>query len=59
VEFIKQFIREDEGQDVVEYAIVVGLVALGGATAVGILSGGITDILTNLSTALAGVAFTT
>ena len=59
MQFIKQFIREDEGQDVVEYAIVIGLVALSGAAVVGILTGGITDILTNLSTALSGVTFAT
>jgi Flp pilus assembly pilin Flp len=31
--FIKQFIREDEGQDIVEYGLVLGLVALAGAVA--------------------------
>ena len=27
MQFIKNFIREEEGQDVVEYALVIGLVA--------------------------------
>jgi Flp pilus assembly pilin Flp len=57
--FIEHFIRDEEGQDVVEYAIVIGLVALSGATVIGILSGGITDILTNLSTELNAVTFAT
>jgi pilus assembly protein Flp/PilA len=59
VPFIKNFIRDEEGQDVVEYAIVIGLVALSGATVVGILTGGITNILTSLSAALTGVTFAT
>ncbi len=33
VQFIQQFVREEEGQDVVEYALVLGLVAVAGIVA--------------------------
>jgi Flp pilus assembly pilin Flp len=39
VQFIKNFIREEEGQDVVEYALVLGLVAIAGTVALGTMAG--------------------
>jgi Flp pilus assembly pilin Flp len=58
VQFIKNFIREEEGQDVVEYALVVGLVALAGGGALAIMAGGISGLATDLSAALAAIGAT-
>ena len=57
MQFIQQFVREEEGQDVVEYALVIGLVALGGAAVLTTLSGDLGVMLTNLGTALKAIAF--
>jgi Flp pilus assembly pilin Flp len=50
VQFIKNFIREEEGQDAVEYALVVGLVAVAGAVALGALTGQIDGLVTAVGT---------
>ena len=50
--FIKNFIREDDGQDVVEYALVLGLVALGAGIGLGVLTGGIGDLTNAVNNAL-------
>jgi pilus assembly protein Flp/PilA len=54
--FIKNFIREEEGQDVVEYALVIGLVALAGTAGLTALAGGIDGLLTAVETALGTAA---
>jgi pilus assembly protein Flp/PilA len=58
MQFIKNFIREEEGQDVVEYALVIGLVALGGTVGLAALAGdgGINGLLTAVETALTAAA---
>jgi pilus assembly protein Flp/PilA len=53
MQFIQRFVREEEGQDVVEYALVIGLVALGGTLGLGILTGNIGTLLTNVGDTLA------
>jgi Flp pilus assembly pilin Flp len=45
MQFIQRFVREEEGQDVVEYALVIGLVALGGTIGLGLLTGSISTLL--------------
>jgi Flp pilus assembly pilin Flp len=50
--FIKNFIREDDGQDVVEYALVLGLVALGAGVGLTVLTGGIGDLTSAVNDAL-------
>ena len=57
-QYLQQFIREEDGQDVVEYALVIGLVALGGTIGLGILSGDISSLLTNVGIRM-GTAVTT
>ncbi len=52
--FVKNFIREDDGQDVVEYALVLGLVALGAGVGIGVLTGGIGDLTNAVNDALQG-----
>jgi pilus assembly protein Flp/PilA len=48
MQFIQQFVRDEEGQDVVEYALVIGLVALSGTVGLGLLSGDIGTLLGNV-----------
>jgi Flp pilus assembly pilin Flp len=56
MQFVKQFIREEEGQDVVEYGLLiaaVSLVILGGTK---VLSGGIETFLGNVTDELKAIA---
>ncbi len=39
---ISRFIREEEGQDLVEYALLLTLIAVALVTAIGLLTGAIT-----------------
>ena len=54
MQFIRQFVREEEGQDVVEYALVIGLVALGGGVGLVAFSGQIGEMLNNVGVAMNG-----
>jgi len=60
MQFIKNFIREEEGQDVVEYALVIGLVALAGTGGLTLLAGdgGINGLLLAVEGALTTAAGT-
>jgi len=51
---IRRFIREDLGQDLVEYALLLGFLALGAIAGLGSLGAGISAKYTNVATALAG-----
>jgi pilus assembly protein Flp/PilA len=42
-ELIARFVRDDEGQDLVEYALLLALVALAAITAMGLLGGAINN----------------
>jgi len=44
--------NDEEGQDMIEYALVVALIALGATTALNSLAGGISTAFTNLSSKL-------
>jgi Flp pilus assembly pilin Flp len=52
VHFIKNFLREEEAQDVVEYALVLGLVALAGGVGLTVMAGGINGLLDAVNSAL-------
>ena len=41
---VRRFIREDDGQDLVEYALIVALVALVSAAALGLLQTAVHDV---------------
>ncbi len=43
---------QEEGQDLVEYALLVSLIALAAITAVSNIAGGITAIFSNVSSSL-------
>lgn len=55
MKFIQQFVREEEGQDVVEYALVLGLVALAGGAGLTIMAGSIDGLVAAVTTAIDGV----
>jgi pilus assembly protein Flp/PilA len=37
IDMIRRFVREDDGQDLVEYALLLALIALAAVTAMGLL----------------------
>ncbi|MGF1621876.1 MAG: Flp family type IVb pilin [Rhodomicrobiaceae bacterium] len=53
---VKRFIREERGASMVEYAILVGLVTAAIVATIGLMSGQINTIFTNVNTALTGAA---
>lgn len=52
---LKRLFVEEEGQGLVEYALIIGLIAIAAITILGILSGGITNIFTEISNKLSGI----
>ncbi len=56
VHVMKSFIRNEEGQDLLEYALLVALIALVAVAAVGMAGGAVKDIFTNIATQLTGAA---
>jgi pilus assembly protein Flp/PilA len=53
---IKRFAREERGASMVEYAILVGLVTGAIVAVIGLMSGTINDIFTNINTSLTTTA---
>jgi pilus assembly protein Flp/PilA len=49
---MRAFVRNDEGQDLLEYALLVALIALVAVGAVEIAGGHVNTIFTNIGTAL-------
>jgi pilus assembly protein Flp/PilA len=56
MQFFKNFIREEEGQDIIEYGLVLGLIALAGAGVLATMSGSVTTIMNAASDALDAAA---
>ena len=54
--FVKSFVREEEGQDLLEYALLVALIALVAIGAVGAAGGSVSGIFTNIAGQLANPA---
>jgi pilus assembly protein Flp/PilA len=54
--FVKSFARNEEGQDLLEYALLVALIALIAIGAVGLAGGAVNTIFTNIATKLAAAA---
>ena len=50
---LQDLMSRDEGQDLVEYALVVAVIALGCVVAMGKLAGGISSAFVSISTSLA------
>ncbi|MGA2886487.1 MAG: Flp family type IVb pilin [Terracidiphilus sp.] len=49
----QELMHGEEGQDLVEYALVVGMISCGAVVAMGGLAGGINLAFTNISTSFA------
>jgi pilus assembly protein Flp/PilA len=49
---LRNLIQEEEGQDLVEYALVVALIAFGAIVGMGKLAGGINQAFTAISNTL-------
>jgi pilus assembly protein Flp/PilA len=54
--FVKSFVREEEGQDLLEYALLVALIALVAIGAVGAAGGSVSTIFQNIAGQLGGAA---
>jgi pilus assembly protein Flp/PilA len=50
---IQELVTREEGQDLVEYALLIALISLGSIVAINSLSGGLNTIFKNISTSLA------
>jgi pilus assembly protein Flp/PilA len=50
---LRTLLRAEEGQDLVEYALVVALIALGAVTGMGFLATGINNAFSQVATMLA------
>ena len=49
VTFVKSFVREEEGQDLLEYALLVALIAIIAIGAVGLAGGAVNDIFADIA----------
>jgi pilus assembly protein Flp/PilA len=47
--FVKSFVREEEGQDLLEYALLVALIAIIAIGAVGLAGGAVNDIFADIA----------
>ena len=56
VNFVKSFVRNDEGQDLLEYALLVALIALVAIAAVTAAGGSVNKIFTAIAGALSAAA---
>ena len=53
---VRAFVRGEEGQDLLEYALLVALIALIAIGAVGAAGGAVNNIFTAIANALSGAA---
>jgi len=56
MQFVKSFVRNEEGQDLLEYALLVALIALVAVAAVTAAGGSVQTIFNNIASALNGAA---
>lgn len=56
VTFVKSFARDEEGQDLLEYALLVALIALIAIGAVGAAGGAVQTIFSDIAGKLGGAA---
>jgi pilus assembly protein Flp/PilA len=52
VQGIKLFLREESGQDLIEYALVAGIIGLGAVASMGTLATTIKSVFTSIGTSL-------
>jgi len=53
---LRMFAREDEGQDLIEYALLVGLISLVAVVAIALAGTNVNTIFTNIAAKLANAA---
>jgi len=58
VRFLDRVVREEDGQDMVEYALLVAFIALVALVGVKVTGTGIKTMFTNLGNAISGIATT-
>ena len=56
INYVKSFANQEEGQDLLEYALLVALIALVAIIAVGLAGGAVNTIFSNIATALTNAA---
>jgi pilus assembly protein Flp/PilA len=56
INFVKKFSNQEDGQDLLEYALLVALIALIAIGAVQMAGGAVNDIFTAIATQLAAAA---
>jgi pilus assembly protein Flp/PilA len=56
VQMMRTLVRDEEGQDLLEYALLVALIALVAFGAVQLAGGSVNTIFDNIATKLGGVA---
>ena len=56
VNYIKSFARNEEAQDLLEYALLVAMIALIAIGAVGLAGGAVNTIFSNIAAALTAAA---
>lgn len=50
--FLRSIVVREEGQDLVEYALIMAMITLGSVTGMGSLASGINDVFTTLATTI-------
>jgi pilus assembly protein Flp/PilA len=53
---LRTFVRNEEGQDLLEYALLIALIAIVAVTAVTSAGTKVKDVFTNIAAAIPGVA---
>jgi pilus assembly protein Flp/PilA len=53
---LRSFLRNEEGQDLIEYALLVGLISLVAVAAITLAGSAVNDIFTNIAGKLAAAA---
>lgn len=53
--WLTTFRRDEEGQSMVEYALIIGLVAIALVAVLGLLTGSLSGVFTNITNTLKGV----
>ena len=54
--YVKSFVRQEEGQDLLEYALLVALIALIAIGSVGLAGNAVNDIFSDIATQLSNAS---
>ena len=55
VEYLKRFLVDDGGQDLIEYALLAGLISLMAVTAILNIGTGVNDVWTGVDSSMAAI----